>query len=60
MVRHEERDYRVRLQMLDLSAGESRTSEASKVASAIADSCVEVGAHHHGLRRRLASYVERA
>ena len=60
MARHEERDYRICVQIFDLLAGKRRALEASRVASVVANSRVEVGACCHGFCHRLASYTERS
>ena len=38
VARHEERDYRICVQVFDLPIGKCRASEANRVASAVADS----------------------
>ena len=58
MAQHEERDYTVCLQMLDMSTGESRTLEANRFASTLTGSRVEMGTHDYGLCCGFAHYVE--
>ena len=60
MARHDERDCRLRLQMLDMLAGESRILEASRFASTLVGSQVEMGTRDYGLCCGIACYTERS
>ncbi|XXG53142.1 hypothetical protein AAC387_Pa03g1289 [Persea americana] len=52
---HEERDRRLRIQMLDVPVDQGQTSEATRATTPARHTPVEVGAHYHGLHCRTSS-----
>ena len=58
VAKHEERGYRMRQQMSNLSESQGRASTTQRVITAIGDSRMEMGARHDGFCGRTSSDTE--
>ena len=59
MEQHEEGNSSFRFMMYDVSVGEGRASETSRIVAAIRDPRVEVGTYHHGFHLGIAKDQKR-